>query len=110
MSAAKSAGKVPRNAGDIDRLVHEPSRFQIMAHLYVIESGDFLFLIHQTGMTWGNLSTHISKLESAGYVEVRKEFLDKKPHTVLKLTGKGRRAFEEYRKNMKRVLDNLPRT
>ena len=108
MSAAKVAGKEPRNVADIDRLVHEPSRFLIMAHLYVIESGDYLFLIRQTGMTWGNLSTHISKLESAGYVDVRKEFLDKKPHTVLSLTDKGRKAFEEYRKNMKRVLDNLP--
>ena len=99
-----SAGK----GANIDRLVHEPSRFQIMAHLYVIESGDFLFLIRQTGMTWGNLSTHISKLESAGYVEVQKEFLDKKPHTVLSLTDKGRIAFEKYRRNMKQVLDKLP--
>ena len=63
---------------NVDRLIHEPSRLTIMAHLYVVESADFLFLVRQTGMTWGNLSAHISKLEAAGYLEVKKEFLGKK--------------------------------
>lgn len=88
----------------IDRLIHEPSRLIIMAHLYVVESADFLFLINQTGMTWGNLSVHISKLEAAGYLNVKKEFLGKKPHTVLGLTRQGRTAFEAYRKSMRHVL------
>ena len=78
-----------------------------MLHLYVVKSADFLFLMRQTDMTWGNLSSHLSKLESAGYVEIKKEFLDKKPHTMLQLTDKGRAAFEEYRENMKRVLSKL---
>jgi DNA-binding MarR family transcriptional regulator len=76
-----------------------------MAHLYVVESADFLFLVRQTGMTWGNLSVHISKLEAAGYLEVKKEFLGKKPHTVLSLTKKGRKVFEIYRQGMKDVLN-----
>ena len=59
----------------VDKIVHEPARFTIMAHLFVVESADFLFLQRQTGLTWGNLSSHISKLEAAGYVEVKKEFL-----------------------------------
>ena len=97
-----------QRVANIDRLVHEPSRFLILAHLYVVESADFLFLIRQTGMTWGNLSAHLSKLEAAGYVKIDKQFLDKKPHTTLSITKEGRGAFEKYREKMKQVLDDLP--
>jgi DNA-binding MarR family transcriptional regulator len=107
MKAGK-AGSNRQSSVTIDRLVHEPSRFLILAHLYVVESADFLFLIRQTGMTWGNLSAHLSKLETAGYVRINKEFLDKKPHTTLSITKEGRTAFEQYRKNMRQVLDDLP--
>jgi DNA-binding transcriptional ArsR family regulator len=93
---------------DIDRIIHEPARLMILALLYVVESGDFTFLMRQTGLTWGNLSSHLSKLEDAGYVEVEKEFVGKKPHTMLHLTGEGRMAFREYRQRMRRVLDDLP--
>ena len=89
---------------EIDRLIHEPARLMIMAYLYVVESADFLFLMHQTGLTHGNLSSHMSKLESAGYIEVVKEFVDKKPHTMLRLTDVGRDAFGAYRKKMIQVL------
>jgi DNA-binding transcriptional ArsR family regulator len=64
--------------------------------------------MRQTGLTWGNLSSHLSKLEEAGYVEVEKEFVGKKPHTMLHLTGDGRLAFREYRQRMRQVLDDLP--
>jgi DNA-binding MarR family transcriptional regulator len=93
---------------DIDRLIHEPARLMIMAYLYVVDSADFIFLMRQTGLTWGNLSAHMSKLEAAGYIEVIKDFVDKKPHTMLRLTEKGREAFREYRNKMKNVLDSLP--
>jgi len=76
-----------------------------MAHLFVVESADFLFLQRQTGLTWGNLSSHLSKLENAGYVVIEKEFLDKKPHTVRRLTDKGRTAFQEYRHSMQQVFE-----
>ena len=79
-----------------------------MAYLYVVESADFLFLMHQTGLTHGNLSSHIRNLEAAGYIEVVKEFVDRKPHTMLKLTKEGRAAFQAYRKSMMQVLDDLP--
>jgi len=92
----------------IDKVIHEPSRYMLAAYLYVVESADFLFLIRQTGMTWGNLSAHLSKLEAAGYVTIKKEFIGKKPHTTVSLTGEGRLAFDEYRNNMKQVLENLP--
>ena len=93
---------------DINRLIHEPSRLIIMASLYVVQSADFLFLQNQTGMTPGNLSAHLSKLEDAGYVEVTKEFLDRKPHTALALTKKGRTAFKDYRKKVKQFVERLP--
>jgi len=104
----KDSGKIQEPIANIDRLIHEPSRLTIMAHLYVVESADFLFLIQQTGMTWGNLSVHLSKLEAAGYVVIQKEFLGKKPHTTVRLTEEGRAAFNEYRNNMKQALENLP--
>ena len=80
----------------------------IMAHLYVVQSADFTFLQQQTGMTPGNLSAHLSKLEDAEYVEVTKEFIDRKPHTALALTKKGRTAFKEYRRKVKQFVEKLP--
>lgn len=93
---------------EIDRLVHEPARLMLMAVLYVIDSADFTFLMNQTGMTWGNLSAHMSKLEEAGYLEVEKTFKGKRPNTMLRLTKQGRAAFQAYRQKMKQVLDELP--
>jgi len=93
---------------DIDRVIHEPARFLIMAYLYVVEYADFLFLINQTELTRGNLSSHLSKLEAAGYVNIQKEFVKKMPRTILSLTEDGRRAFNEYRQQMKQVLNDLP--
>ncbi len=93
---------------NINRLIHEPSRLIIMMHLYVVQSADFQFLKHQTGMTPGNLSSHLRKLEDAEYVEVTKEFVDRTPHTALKLTKKGREAFKQYRRNVKRFIDKVP--
>ncbi len=92
----------------IDKLIHEPARLRIMAYLYVVESADFTFLFRQTELTWGNLSAHISKLEAAGYVDVKKEFINKKPNTMLSLTTEGREAFNKYRNNMKQVFEDLP--
>jgi len=100
--------KNPSNLKNINRLIHEPTRLMIVTQLYVVESADFLFLQHQLQMTPGNLSSHLSKLEEAGYVEIVKEFIERKPHTALKLTKKGRAAFNKYRKNIKKVLEDLP--
>lgn len=93
---------------EIDKLIHEPARLKIMAQLYVVEEADFIFLMRQTGLTWGNLSSHMSKLEAAEYIEVQKEFLDKKPRTILKLTSRGRDAFEKYRSAIDKVFKDLP--
>lgn len=92
---------------EIDRVIHEPARLLILAYLSVVESADFLFLMNQTKLTRGNLSSHLSKLEAAGYVEIKKEFVEKIPRTLLRLTEQGRKAFHEYRRNMRQVLDSL---
>ena len=93
---------------EINRLVHEPARLAIMALLYVVDSADFTFLVNQTGLSWGNLSAHMSKLEEAGYIEVEKSFKGKRPNTMLRLTDEGREAFQTYRQTMRQVLDGLP--
>jgi DNA-binding MarR family transcriptional regulator len=88
----------------IDRVVHEPARLKILAYLSVVKSADFVFLLSRTGLTYGNLSSHMSKLEDAGYIEVDKEIKDKRPHTMLSLTDQGRSAFDNYRRNMLNLL------
>ena len=93
---------------DVDRVIHEPARLSIVALLYVLVSADFTFVMSQTGMTWGNLSSHMTKLEEAGYVEVEKTFKGKRPNTLLKLTEKGRQAFTNYRRHMRDFFDDMP--
>ncbi len=93
------------NLADVDRVIHEPARLIIIAYLYMVESADFLFLMQQTGLTFGNLSSHMKKLEEAGYIEVQKEFVDRRPHTMLKLTKSGRTAFKEYKNQMRHLFE-----
>ncbi len=90
---------------DIDRVIHEPARLTLMAHLFVLSKADFLFLKQQTGLTWGNLSSHLTKLEAAGYVRIEKIFVERKPHTIAHLTEEGRAAFLKYRKSIKQVIE-----
>jgi DNA-binding MarR family transcriptional regulator len=70
----------------------------------VVKSADFVFLISRTGLTYGNLSSHMSKLEETGYIEVDKEIKNKRPHTMLSLTEQGRTTFENYRQDMLQLL------
>jgi len=92
----------------IDQVIHAPARLMVLTYLYVVESVDYVFLLQLTGLTWGNLSTHLTKLEEAGYIAITKEFQGKKPHTTINLTQQGRAAFREYKKSMQQVLDDLP--
>ncbi len=93
---------------DIDRVIHAPARLMILTYLYVVEHADFVFLMRLTKLTWGNLSSHMSKLEESGYVEVEKKFVGKKPHSIVKLTEAGRKAFRDYKQRMQDVLNDLP--
>lgn len=92
---------------DINPLVHSPTRLKILAYLSIVESADFTFLIRQTGLTRGNLSVNLRKLEDAGYVNITKEFVDRDPRTLICLTDEGRQAIQTYRDNMQIVLDEL---
>lgn len=93
---------------DIDQVIHASARLMVLTYLYVVETVDYVFLKNQTGLTWGNLSTHLTKLEEAGYVAIEKGYKGKKPHTKIYLTPQGRSAFKEYKKSMQKVLDDLP--
>ena len=93
---------------DTDKLIHEPARLVIMALLFGLDSADFLFLERETGLTRGNLSFHLSKLEEAGYVDIEKTFKGKRPYTLLRLTDNGRGAFTTYRQQLHDTLTTLP--
>ena len=88
----------------VDKVIHEPARLIITTHLSVVKDADFVYLRRATGLTAGNLSTHLSKLEGAGYIKITKAFEGKRPKTTCQLTVKGRKAFEDYRKNILDVL------
>jgi DNA-binding MarR family transcriptional regulator len=96
-----------RSIADIDPLIHAPTRLKIMAFLSIVESADFTFLMNQTGLTRGNLSVNLRKLEEAGYVSIKKKFVDRIPRTLIRLTGEGRQAIQTYRDNMQVVLNEL---
>lgn len=92
---------------DIDRIVHSPARLMILALLAVIDSADFTFLMTQSGLTRGNLSTHLRKLEEVGYVGIQKKFVENIPRTLIRLTDTGRQAIQDYRDNMQQVVAGL---
>jgi predicted ArsR family transcriptional regulator len=89
----------------IDRLIHEPVRLVLVSSLYVVDEADFVYLANRTGFTSGNISSHMTKLEAAGYVAVAKTFVGKRPRTTYKLTKTGRCAFEEYRTSVEGILN-----
>lgn len=90
-----------------DPIIHQPARLKIMAALRALpprEQLEFMRLKAIAGMTDGNLGAHIVTLEQAGYVEVEKDFLGKKPRTRVRLTKAGRRAFEEYTAFLREIV------
>lgn len=94
-----------RSVTELDRLIHEPARLLIITILSTAASADFLFLQRETGLTKGNLSAHLSKLEEAGYVKIEKTFKGKLPLTVCKLTAAGRKALVQYRQQLQDFMD-----
>lgn len=90
-----------------DRLLHEPGRRLIMTTLYAADSADFLYLLRETGLSKGNLSSHLAKLEAGGYVAIEKTFRGKVPLTICRMTDQGRSAFRRYREYLKRVVASM---
>ncbi len=97
-----------RAMADVNRLIHEPARLIVMTILYTVESVDFLYLLRETGLTKGNLGSHLAKLEEAGYVQIEKTYRGKVPQTICSLTDAGRAAFREYRERLKQAVDSMP--
>jgi len=89
---------------ELDRLIHEPARLLIVTILSSVASADFLYLQRETGLTKGNLSAHLSKLEEAGYVQIEKTFKGKLPLTVCKLTTSGQKALKAYRQQLQSFM------
>jgi DNA-binding MarR family transcriptional regulator len=94
-----------RSVTELDRLIHEPARLLVVTILSAVASADFLFLQRETGLTKGNLSAHLSKLEEAGYVKIEKTFKGKLPLTVCSLTPSGKKALTQYRQQLQEFMD-----
>ncbi len=90
---------------ELDRLIHEPARLVLMSNLYVVDEADFVFLSRRTGLTDGNISSHMSRLEKAGYVSIDKTIVGKRPRTTYALTPEGRAAFARYREQVRGIFD-----
>lgn len=93
-----------RSLVEVDRIIHEPARLVIVAILFAVESADFLYILNETGLTKGNLSSHLARLEEANYVTIEKTFVGKVTRTVCRLTPEGRAAFLAYRKQIRTAL------
>ncbi len=93
-----------RRINELDRLIHEPARLMIVAILASTEKADFLYLERETGLTRGNLSAHLGKLEEAGYVEIEKTYKGKLPLTLCRLTPEGQKAFAGYRRQLEQIV------
>jgi DNA-binding MarR family transcriptional regulator len=94
-----------RKMADVDRLIHEPARLLIVTILAMVDSADFLYLQRETELSKGNLSSHLAKLEEAGYIQIEKTYREKIPLTLCSLTPQGRQAFEGYRRHIKDFLE-----
>lgn len=93
-----------QDLAQIDRLIHEPVRLMILKILEGVEEADFLYLLREGGFTQGNLSSHLAKLEEAGYVGIEKKFKGRFPLTVCRLTPKGKRALAGYSETLVAAL------
>jgi DNA-binding MarR family transcriptional regulator len=100
----------PQPEIEIDRLIHEPARLVIMANLYVVEEADFVYLTRQTGLTAGNISSHMARLRAGDYVTVEKMFAANRPRTVYRITDKGRQAIQRYRQQVGSLLAQIHTT
>ncbi len=92
---------------DIDRLIHEPARLMIMLVLSAAREADFLYLLNATGLTKGNLSVHLSRLEEAGYIQIDKSFVGKTTRTVCQITSAGQAALAAYREQMAGIVQSV---
>jgi DNA-binding MarR family transcriptional regulator len=108
MDEGQKGNQELKQLAEIDPVIHSPTRLMVMTYLYLVENIDYVYLKRVTGLSWGNLSKHLTKLEEAGYVGTEKIFENKKPKTTIWLTETGREAFIKYKDNLQQVFDGLP--
>ncbi len=96
----------------LDRLIHEPGRLAILTVLSSVTDADFVFLQRTTGLTKGNLSSHLTKLEDAGLVAIEKRFVRRKPNTNVALTTAGKQGIKRHWEQLERLrrLSERPAT
>ena len=90
---------------ELDPVLNTPVRLAVVSSLVKLKQADFGYLMEQTDTTQGNLSHQIRKLSESGYIEIIKTFKDNYPHTICKITAKGRKAFEKYVDDIKKYLN-----
>lgn len=94
---------LPDQINGLDRVIHEPARLAILTVLSACDEADFTFLLRVTGLTNGNLSTHLTKLDDAQLVSIEKRFVGKRPQTLVYLTDSGRKQLEEHWRQLKEL-------
>lgn len=99
------AGEHLQQLTELDRVIHEPARLLILSYLSLVDEADFLFLLQETGLTRGNLSSHLTKLEGEGYLTIEKGYIGRKPQTICRITPAGEEALQNYRHALKQALD-----
>ncbi len=92
---------------NINQTIHAPTRLKILAVLRVVQRADFTYILNDTGLTRGNLSANLRKLEESGFIHIEKTFIDRTPRTLISLTPEGHQAIQAYRETMQLVIDEL---
>jgi len=92
---------------EVDKLIHEPSRLMILTILNAVEKADFVYLQRETGLTRGNLSAHLTKLNDGRYINIQKTFNGKIPQTICQITVDGKTAFQKYTEYLKNVVSKI---
>lgn len=91
---------------EINKTIHEPARLKILTYLSMVDNCDFVYLMYKTKLSKGNLSSHLSKLEAAGFIDIKKEFIEKIPRTLTAITDSGKEAFSKYKMSMLELLNS----
>lgn len=95
-----NAEKLPQ----LDPIIHSRIRLAVISLLTSVRQADFNYLKNTIGTTDGNLSTHLTKLDEAGYISVKKSFKEKKPHSLYAITEKGKTSFSLYLKALEEII------
>lgn len=102
---SNNSSNIAKSIANLDRLVHEPARLMILTILSTVKEADFLFLKNETHLSKGNLSAHLTKLEDAGYITIKKTYRGKIPLTLCSNTEIGKKAFQDYCQLMKNFTE-----